>query len=569
MALTIEMYSGKETFSNHLDYTVLFNNYYNDNRSEQLVMKADLQSAGLLDGDIINAIQYYITELPSGDLENVRVGIKHSSKTSLNSGAFEAYNTYQEVFNSATILNNTLLLNDWNTLQFASDFVWNGTDNIIITLIKDSSTYTNQSGRISTVNLSEYAPNHYFKSFRSDSTHTFPFDNANCSTNPANPSGSSTNNVPRMKIIIDDRLNRTYNVVGSALASATTTAIPKVLTHYAKSTTTTSATTSSMPTRVFAEPNTIIKKDLVRYWNAKQGVTTTNWNNIAPDTLATGHATITGAVPDANGLFFDGIDDVVDIPNIPSASLQSNITIEFWININEDKNVLNQFIVSTSSSASIRYFQGKFIFLYGSNSSQVSNIPISNNTYYHVVYRVNGFNKTIKFTVNGSTETFNDNLASTINWADKPITISKNPNSPADAFRFKGTVPLLRIYNRVLDDDEVLHNLNKGYEIALTAPSSSNPPAVTSIIADKSKISDENGMNQSIITVQFDTDVTAYEARLNGTDNTTGVLVHSGGAVSANTDATVIIDWNELTTEGQNRINIYGQNANGWTPYTS
>jgi hypothetical protein len=93
-------------------------------------------------------------------------------------------------------------------------------------------------------------------------------------------------------------------------------------------------------------------------------------------------------------------------------------------------------------------------------------------------------------------------------------------------------------------------------------------PIVSTITTNRTKISDEVGINQSIITVQFDTDVTQYVARLNGVDYNTGTLVHTGGAVAANTDAQVVVDWTELTTEGSNRINVYGQNANGWTVLT-
>ena len=95
---------------------------------------------------------------------------------------------------------------------------------------------------------------------------------------------------------------------------------------------------------------------------------------------------------------------------------------------------------------------------------------------------------------------------------------------------------------------------------------SNSYPIVTKLEASKLKISDEAGMNQSIITVRFDKDVTEYVARLNGSDYSTGTLVHQGLGVLANTDATVIIDWNELTREGENRINIYGKGIDGsWT----
>lgn len=76
-------------------------------------------------------------------------------------------------------------------------------------------------------------------------------------------------------------------------------------------------------------------------------------------------------------------------------------------------------------------------------------------------------------------------------------------------------------------------------------------------------------MNQSTITVRFDSDVVEYVARLNGTDHLTGINVHQGGNAIANTNVQVIIDWNELSSEGANRINIYGKGLDGqWTPYS-
>ena len=99
-------------------------------------------------------------------------------------------------------------------------------------------------------------------------------------------------------------------------------------------------------------------------------------------------------------------------------------------------------------------------------------------------------------------------------------------------------------------------------------PTPSLPPTVLSVIASKLIISDELNMNQSIITVQFDKDVTQYVARLNGIDHNTGALVHDGGSVIFGENAEIVVDWNELSSEGENRINIYGKDANGlWTPY--
>ena len=103
--------------------------------------------------------------------------------------------------------------------------------------------------------------------------------------------------------------------------------------------------------------------------------------------------------------------------------------------------------------------------------------------------------------------------------------------------------------------------------LSYNLPKTNPVPKVIKLETNRPKISDEVGMNQSIITVRFDTDVKEYVARLNGSDATTGVLVHSGGAVKANTDAEIIVDWNELGSEGSNRINVYGLNDYGWTEY--
>jgi hypothetical protein len=93
-------------------------------------------------------------------------------------------------------------------------------------------------------------------------------------------------------------------------------------------------------------------------------------------------------------------------------------------------------------------------------------------------------------------------------------------------------------------------------------------PKMTLVSVNREKISDELGMNQAIITVKFDQDIQSYKAMLNGVDHTTGILVHSGTSATANTDVDIVIDWNELTSEGENRINIYGQSLSGeWTAY--
>jgi hypothetical protein len=291
MPITNELFTSGATASSNTNSTSLFHVAYEDTRSETLILKSDLTSAGLLANDVLKDLRLYISELPDIDLTNVKIGIKHTTKTSNTAGVFEVYSTYTEVFSVAKITKNLTI--GWYTFTFLRDFIWNGNDNLLVTLIRSDSTYGG-SGRWQTRTLT--TPQRYR---------------------------------------------------GKALDGTSST--------------------------------------------------------------------------------LDGVSAV--------------------------------------------------------NPS--------------VIY----------------------------------------------------VVPSMRI--------------------TVADRGGSGVPTVTSLVANKTKISDEPNVNQSIITVQFDSDVTQYVARLNGSDYNTGTLVHTGGAVAANTNASIIIDWNELSTEGQNRINIYGQNANGWTAYTA
>lgn len=117
-------------------------------------------------------------------------------------------------------------------------------------------------------------------------------------------------------------------------------------------------------------------------------------------------------------------------------------------------------------------------------------------------------------------------------------------------------------------------------------------PLVSSLTATKSKISDEIGMNQSTLTFTFDQDIVEYSVNLDGSAPVNGIVLDSAvknvgtlasqtvGAIasqtvlvtlvltSAGTGIDSIIYHTDLTTEGLNRINVYGKNTNGeWTPY--
>jgi hypothetical protein len=105
------------------------------------------------------------------------------------------------------------------------------------------------------------------------------------------------------------------------------------------------------------------------------------------------------------------------------------------------------------------------------------------------------------------------------------------------------------------------------FDITGVPANPSNPPVVTIISVDHYRISKQSGIDHSVLVFSFDTDVTSWTVNVLGTDPTSGTVVLNGGAVSAGTNITVTIPWNDMYQEGDNRVNLYGQNGAGWTPY--
>lgn len=93
-------------------------------------------------------------------------------------------------------------------------------------------------------------------------------------------------------------------------------------------------------------------------------------------------------------------------------------------------------------------------------------------------------------------------------------------------------------------------------------------PNITIVSYSFSAISDEVECNKCIVVFKSDVNITQWEARADGNGVGQGILVGSGNSLSANTEHSFDIDWNELTNgDKQYKINIYGLNENGWSLY--
>lgn len=109
---------------------------------------------------------------------------------------------------------------------------------------------------------------------------------------------------------------------------------------------------------------------------------------------------------------------------------------------------------------------------------------------------------------------------------------------------------------------------NKRYSIYATYSVSASVPAISIQSYTKSKISGVATMTTSTVVFRSDVDCDQWEARADGSGNGQGLLVVSGGAITANTDISFDVVNTELTNGDKSyRINVYGHNAAGWSPY--
>lgn len=105
-----------------------------------------------------------------------------------------------------------------------------------------------------------------------------------------------------------------------------------------------------------------------------------------------------------------------------------------------------------------------------------------------------------------------------------------------------------------------------GAEVSVTYTLPS--PKITVGTPSRTIISDESGYDQCVCTFRSDLALQAWEARATKSGTTpargVGLLVESGTTLAANTDATVVVDDEELTNgDGEYTITVYGQSTGG------
>lgn len=174
-----------------------------------------------------------------------------------------------------------------------------------------------------------------------------------------------------------------------------------------------------------------------------------------------------------------------------------------------------------------------------------------------------------------NSSTYNKSTAQTLSYAMSAgnhsiwVKYSKDDASDAnnDTLQFKVQITLDEPYTPTTYYGYDITSIAADHAIVVTA-SGAVPPTITVGTPSRTIISDETGYDQCVCTFQSNMALQAWEARATKEGTTpargVGLLVESGGALAANTNATIYVENEELTNgDGVYTITVYGQSTGG------
>jgi hypothetical protein len=131
---TLTIGTGTSTTSN-----MPYGTYYMDHRSQFIITKAELVAAGYSSANNkIKSLAFYTGTASTQVMTNFTIKISHTTSTQFSSTSFLTGSGTVSVFSG----NVTALSNQWNTHNFATAFTYNGTDNLLVEICFDNSSYT-------------------------------------------------------------------------------------------------------------------------------------------------------------------------------------------------------------------------------------------------------------------------------------------------------------------------------------------------------------------------------------------------------------------------------------------
>ena len=209
-------------------------------------------------------------------------------------------------------------------------------------------------------------------------------------------------------------------------------------------------------------------KGLVLWFKFNEGS-----GSVAKDSsLYNNHGTIVGAQwvdgKFDKALSFDGIDDYVEVTNSESLNIKKKLTISMWVKF---------FSLKTKMVLCAKFQSGKYDWLFWIDNTYpdelrfypssdqykgwTTNADLQTNRWYHIVVVYDGDGATneekLKIYVDGEPKNMDyyGTLYSSLPAYSIPVHIGYNPGNPYYPKYLDGIIDEVRIYNRVLSEEEI------------------------------------------------------------------------------------------------------------------
>jgi hypothetical protein len=217
----------------------------------------------------------------------------------------------------------------------------------------------------------------------------------------------------------------------------------------------------------------IITDDLVLYLDGANKKSysgyDSNWNDLTSEkNNGLFNNSPTFSTSNFGNIYFDGVDDFIDIPNDPSLNPTQSITLCAWIEYNGTYNGAYAPFIFKQNNYLQYYEQYVFAFLTtGELNVGIGNTGFSNesiisplsytNQLINAVAIIDVINGLLKIYVDGSLVQSSSLILTSFNISTNSVRIGGN-NTPSFEGYFGGNIYNVMIYSKALTDSEILHN---------------------------------------------------------------------------------------------------------------
>lgn len=170
-----------------------YGTYYMDERTQFVITKTELVNAGYTSTtNVLKSLAFYVTTASSQTMNGFTIKIRHTTATYFSSTSFMSSTGMTTVYSG----NAVAVAGTWNTYTFSTPFSYNGTDNLLIEICWNNSTYTSNS-TVTYTATSAYRTMYYRADVASGGV---------C----ANTTGSRTYNRPNMRMLFSSSTSREF-----------------------------------------------------------------------------------------------------------------------------------------------------------------------------------------------------------------------------------------------------------------------------------------------------------------------------------------------------------------------